>query len=91
MGELDTRGSHFYLAKYWARALADQDSDSELSAIFEPVAAKMEELEGTIVDELVSCQGPSADIGGYYRPDPDSASRVMRPAASLNGIIDSLL
>jgi len=90
VGELDTRGSHFYLAMYWAQALAEQDEDGELKAIFTPVAQAMTENEAKIVEELNGVQGKPVDLGGYYRPDAAKTSAVMRPSATLNGIIDGL-
>ena len=88
-GELDTRGSHFYLAMYWAQALAEQDEDAELKALFTPLAQQFTDNESKIVDELNAVQGKPADIGGYYRPDVELANKVMRPSATLNAIIDS--
>jgi isocitrate dehydrogenase len=90
VGELDTRGSHFYLAMYWAQALAEQDEDGELKAVFTPVAQAMTENEAKIVEELNGVQGKPVDLGGYYRPDAAKTSAVMRPSATLNGIIDGL-
>jgi isocitrate dehydrogenase len=90
VGELDTRGSHFYLALYWAQALADQDDDADLKAIFTPVAEQLAANEDKIVAELNGVQGPPADLGGYYRPDRDRTTKVMRPSATLNAIIDAL-
>jgi isocitrate dehydrogenase len=90
VGELDTRGSHFYLGMYWAQALAAQDDDAELKAIFEPVAKAMTDNETKIVEELNAVQGKSADLGGYYRPDAAKTSAVMRPSATLNSIIDGV-
>ncbi len=89
-GELDIRGSHFYLAMYWAQALAEQDDDAELKAIFTPVAKQLTENEDKIVAELNAVQGSAADIGGYYRPNKALASKVMRPSQTLNAIVDSL-
>jgi len=89
-GELDTRGSHFYLALYWAQALAEQDDDAELQAYFKPVAEKLGSDEDKIVSELNGVQGTGADLGGYYRPDTALTTKVMRPSASLNSVIDSL-
>ena len=88
-GELDNRGSHFYVAMYWAQALAASD-DAELAAEFAPVAEKLTELEETIVAELNGAQGVSTDIGGYFKPCDEKASAVMRPSATLNSIIDAL-
>ena len=90
VGELDNRGSHFYLAMYWARALADQTRDRELSAIFAPIAQRLEQEESTIVSELNGVQGRSNEIGGYYHPDPGKTAAAMRPSATLNRIIQSL-
>ena len=90
VGELDTRGSHFYLAMYWAQALAAQDDDAELKALFTPVAEQLTGNEARIVEELNAVQGRPADLEGYYRPDPAAASRLMRPSATLNGVIDTI-
>jgi len=90
VGELDNRGSHFYLAMYWARALADQTRDRELSAIFAPVAQQLEQQESTIVSELNGVQGRPVETGGYYHPDPRLTAAAMRPSATLNRIIDAL-
>jgi isocitrate dehydrogenase len=86
-GELDNRGSHFYLAMYWARALASQSEDAELASQFAQLADDLEANEAKIVEELNSVQGVAADIGGYYRPDEEKVSAVMRPSATLNGLI----
>ncbi len=88
VGELDNRGSHFYLAMYWARAMADQSTDAELAERFAPLAASLEENEAKIVAELNAVQGPPMDIGGYYDPDDARAAAAMRPSATLNAIID---
>lgn len=88
VGELDTRGSHFYLALYWAQCLAEQNDDTELQRIFAPIAEKLTANETKIVDELNSVQGVKVDIGGYYRPDHALAAKVMRPSATLNAVID---
>jgi len=88
--ELDNRGSHFYLALYWAQALADQDDDNELQATFADVAKKLAGNENVIVDELNAAQGSPVDIGGYFHPDPDLASQAMRPSATLNEIVDAI-
>ena len=89
-GEMDNRGSHFYLALYWAQALAGQDRDADLKATFTPVAADLAEQEQAVIEELNQIQGKAVDIGGYYRPDRDKADRVMRPCAKLNRIIDGI-
>ncbi|WP_321430587.1 NADP-dependent isocitrate dehydrogenase [uncultured Methanolobus sp.] len=90
VNEIDNRGSHFYLAMYWAQALGDQEKDSELKAIFEPVAKALMENEEKIANELLEAQGKSVDIKGYYAPDEELRSQAMRPSATLNGIIDSI-
>jgi isocitrate dehydrogenase len=90
VGELDNRGSHFYLAMYWARAVADQTQDAELSAAFRPIAEQLEKNEAAIVGELNGVQGRPVEIGGYYHPDPAKASKAMRPSATLNAIIDGM-
>ncbi|MBN3513273.1 NADP-dependent isocitrate dehydrogenase [Mycolicibacterium septicum] len=83
-GELDNRGSQFYLALYWAQALAEQTEDKELAAHFAPLAKALGEQEQAIVSELNAAQGKPADIGGYYYPDPDKTAAVMRPSKTLN-------
>jgi isocitrate dehydrogenase len=90
VGELDTRGSHFYLAMYWAQALAEQNDDEALKALFAPVAQQLTDNEAKIVAELNAVQGKPVDIGGYYRPDKEQVSKVMRPSATLNAVIGSL-
>jgi isocitrate dehydrogenase len=87
-GELDNRGSHFYLALYWARELASQSDDEELAARFKPLAERLASQEATIVDELNGVQGEPVDIGGYYRPDADRMASAMRPSATLNATLD---
>jgi len=89
MGELDTRGSHFYLALYWARALAAQDRDQELQARFARAAGELGDKEEAIVAELARAQGHPVDIGGYYRPDRAMTERAMRPSPTFNAIIDA--
>jgi isocitrate dehydrogenase len=89
-GELDNRGSHFYLALYWAQELAAlEEEDSELAARFGSLAARLAEDEDRIVRELGDVQGSAVDIGGYYRPDPRSATDAMRPSGTLNEVIES--
>jgi len=90
VGELDTRGSHFYLALYWAQALAAQTQDAELQARFTKVARGLTESEAAIVAELNAAQGRPVDIGGYFRPNPELASRAMRPSATFNAIVDAI-
>ena len=87
-GELDNRGSHFYLAMYWAEALDDQTEDLELQAVFSKLAKDLSENEALIVNELNEAQGKSMDIGGYYNPNDDLGSKAMRPSKTLNRIID---
>jgi len=91
VNELDNRGSHFYLAMYWAEALANQDDDAALKTIFTPVAKTMEDNEQTIIDELISAQGSPVDIGGYYQPDVDKTSTAMRPSKTLNDILKTIV
>ncbi len=89
-GELDNRGSHYFLARYWAEELAKQTEDAELAASFAAVAGELVSNEETIVGELAAVQGSPVDIGGYYRPDEAKASAVMRPSATLNKVIATL-
>ncbi len=90
VGGIDNRGSHFYLALYWAEALAAQTEDAELARVFAPVASKLAAAEETIARELIAVQGKSVDIGGYYQPDDAKASAVMRPSKTLNDILGAL-
>ncbi|MGI9204780.1 MAG: NADP-dependent isocitrate dehydrogenase [Woeseiaceae bacterium] len=90
VNEIDNRGSHYYLARYWAEALARQADDSELSEIFAPVAEALATQESAINSELIAAQGNAVDIGGYYHPDEELASVAMRPSATLNSILDSI-
>jgi isocitrate dehydrogenase len=90
VGELDNRGSHFYLALYWARELAEQEDDAELAERFGALAERLGENEERIVEELGSVQGSSVEMGGYYRPDAEKVIAAMRPSATLNEAIDSL-
>ncbi|MFJ9643195.1 NADP-dependent isocitrate dehydrogenase [Streptomyces sp. NPDC101206] len=90
LGGIDNRGSHFYLAMYWAQELAKQTDDAELAAAFGPLAKSLTEAEQTIVGELVAVQGSPAEIGGYYQPDPAKAAAVMRPSATFNQAIATL-
>lgn len=90
VGDIDNRGSHFYLAMYWAQALAAQNDDAELKAHFAPLAKTLTEQEATIVAELNGAQGKAVDIGGYYRSNPELTSQVMRPSTTFNAAIDSL-
>ncbi|KGM18999.1 NADP-dependent isocitrate dehydrogenase [Corynebacterium auriscanis] len=90
VGEIDNRGSHFYLAMYWARELANQDRDEELAKVFAPVADALEQKEQEISQELIDVQGTPADLGGYYWLDDEKVNKVMRPSETFNQIIDSL-
>ncbi len=89
-GELDNRGSHYYLALYWARELAGQAEDAELAARFAPVAEALARDEETIVAELNGVQGAPVDIGGYYQPDAARVAAAMRPSPTLNAAIATL-
>ena len=90
VGEIDDRGSHFWLSLYWAEALAAQTEDSELASVFEPIAAELRENAEQIDKELLGAQGGAADLGGYYWPDDEKTSAVMRPSETFNRIIDAL-
>jgi isocitrate dehydrogenase len=90
VGELDNRGSHFYLALYWARELAGQSQDPELAERFAPLAERLAAEEETIVSELAEVQGAPVDLGGYYRPDPGKVVAAMRPSATLDAALQSL-
>ena len=90
VGELDNRGSHFYLAMYWAQALAAQDDDAALKAMFMPLAQALAANEATIVDELNRVQGKPVEIGGYYHPDLALLGEAMRPSATFNGLLQML-
>jgi len=90
VGEIDNRGSHFYLALYWADALAAQSQDRALQARFAPVAKRLRENEAKINGELLAAQGKPLDLGGYYQPDPVKTERAMRPSPTLNAIVDAL-
>ena len=90
VNELDTRGSHFYLALYWAQSLAEQSEDGDLQARFRGVAQELAVNEVKIVAELNGAQGHPVDLGGYYRPDDRKATEALRPSATFNGIIDGL-
>jgi isocitrate dehydrogenase len=90
LGTIDNRGSHFYLALYWARELASQTEDVELAAAFKGLAETLTEKESTIVEELRAVQGKPADIGGYYLPDAEKAAAVMRPSATFNDALGGL-
>ena len=87
VGGIDNRGSHFYLALYWAQELAAQSKDGELKALFAPIAAKLTAAESVIVKELVDAQGKAVDVGGYYQPDEAKANAALRPSKTLNDIL----
>jgi isocitrate dehydrogenase len=90
VGGIDNRGSHFYLALYWAQSLAAQDKDTELKSIFTPIAAELTANEAKIVSELGAVQGKPVNIGGYYQPDDELAFKALRPSPTLNAIIGRL-
>ncbi len=90
IGQIDNRGSHFYLAMYWAEALATQTKDAELKAIFEPIAAAFEANEDKINAELLSAQGKPQEIGGYYQPNPELTNKAMRPSETFNSILSKI-
>jgi isocitrate dehydrogenase len=89
VGDLDNRGSHFYLALYWAQALARQTKDKALAAYFAPIAAEMTSNEGKIVGELNGAQGKPVEIGGYYHPCEKMTATAMRPSTTLNAIVSN--
>jgi isocitrate dehydrogenase len=88
VGELDVRGSHFYLGLYWAQAMAAQTRDTALQAAFAPLATALTDAEAVIVAELNAAQGKPVDIGGYYHPDAAKCAAAMRPSATLNAAIN---
>ena len=90
LGTIDNRGSHFYLAMYWAEALANQTKDADLAAKFAPIAKAMQENEAKINEELIGAQGKPQDIGGYYKADFAKTTAAMRPSATLNAIVDGI-
>jgi isocitrate dehydrogenase len=89
-GELDNRGSHFYLALYWAQELARQSEDDQLARRMQPLAERLERDEQTILEELSAVQGTPVELGGYFRPDPERAAEAMRPSATLNEALAQL-
>ncbi len=91
VGQIDNRGSHFYLAMYWAEALAEQAKDKDLAVRFAAIAKQLQENEAKINEELIGAQGKPQDIGGYYQPDPVKTEKAMRPSATLNAIIDAIV
>jgi isocitrate dehydrogenase len=90
LGGIDNRGSHFYLAMYWAQELAAQEKDSALKSKFADLAAKLTDSEAQINDELIGAQGSPQDIGGYFQPDDALASKAMRPSETFNSILATL-
>ena len=90
VGQIDNRGSHFYLAMYWAEALANQSKDAELKSKFSPIAAELIANESKINSELLGAQGKAQNIGGYYQPNPILTSQAMRPSATFNSILDTI-
>lgn len=90
VNELDTRGSHFYLAMYWAEALSEQNKDTELKATFTKVFSEIQNKEEQILKELINAQGTSQDIGGYYKPNATLAAKTMRPSATFNAILETI-
>jgi isocitrate dehydrogenase len=90
VGGIDNRGSHFYLALYWAQELAGQSDDEELAAMFRPLAEQLAAQEQTIAAELIAVQGSPADVGGYYRPDDALATAVMTPSSTFNAALATL-
>ncbi|MFT5048047.1 MAG: isocitrate dehydrogenase [Porticoccaceae bacterium] len=87
VGQLDNRGSHFYLCMYWADELVKQSDDAELSKHFKPLLKQLSEQEAVIVEELASVQGKPVDIGGYYFADPELCKKIMRPSETFNAIL----
>jgi isocitrate dehydrogenase len=90
VGQIDNRGSHFYLAMYWAEAVAGQTKDKDLAARFAKVAKQLQDNEAKINEELIGAQGKPQDLGGYYLTDPVKTEKVMRPSATLNAIINAI-
>jgi isocitrate dehydrogenase len=90
VGQIDNRGSHFYLAMYWAEALAEQTKNKDLQTLFAKVAKQLQENEAKINEELIGAQGKPQDIGGYYQPDLIKTEKAMRPSATLNAIVDAI-
>ncbi|MBI3606835.1 MAG: NADP-dependent isocitrate dehydrogenase, partial [Nitrospirae bacterium] len=91
VGELDNRGSHFYLALYWAQALAEQTGDKDLQTRFANVAQQLEQNEAKILGELTAAQGQKVDLGGYYHPNRDKTTKAMRPSPTFNAIVDAIV
>jgi isocitrate dehydrogenase len=89
-GEIDNRGTHMFLAQYWAVALAEQEEDAEMKVVFSKVAKQLQEDEATILAEIAAAEGKATDVGGYYMPNDELAFKAMRPSATLNNIIDNI-
>jgi isocitrate dehydrogenase len=89
-GEPDNKASHFYLALYWAKALANQSEDKDLADKFAPIAKALQDSEQTIMNELLAVEGEASDIGGYYKPDDSKANSAMRPSETFNNIINNI-
>jgi len=87
VGEIDNRGSHFYIAQFWAQGLAAQNDDAALKAHFGPIAEQLAANESKIVDELIAAQGSAVDLGGYYHAPQEKISAAMRPSSTMNTII----
>jgi isocitrate dehydrogenase len=90
VGEIDNRGSHFYLALYWAQALAEQTQDKNLQARFAKIAKELEQNESKITAELLGAQGKPVDMGGYYHPNDEKTTKAMRPSQTFNAIVDAI-
>jgi isocitrate dehydrogenase len=90
VNELDNRGSHFYLALYWAEALAEQTRDTDIQTRFAKLAKELGDNEAKIIDELNAAQGQPVDMGGYYRPDREKTAKAMRPSTTFNAIVDAI-
>ena len=90
VGEIDNRGSHFYLALYWAQALAAQTADKKIAERFTKIAKDLSDNVAKIDQELLAAQGKPQDVGGYYHPNDEKAAKAMRPSATLNRIIDAI-
>merc|ERR1719326_111074 len=88
--EIDNRGSHYWVARYWAEELSKQGEDASLQGVFKKTAQELADGEAKILQDLIDCQGPAMDLGGYYRVDKKKADALMQPSAELNGIIDRL-
>jgi isocitrate dehydrogenase len=88
--EIDNRGAHYWVARYWSEELAKQDDDTALKTVFSTTATELGENEAKILQDFVDCQGPAADIGGYYRVDKEKTDKIMQPSAMFNGIVDRL-